>query len=102
MCVCVCVCVCVRDTARISMINTQHTTLPVMIQQSTFHEIRVKHTFTIYSSVQCVCVCACVRVCVCVHLSVCASVCSECKSVRGLSGESGGSCLHWRAAHGHQ
>lgn len=80
-----CVCVCVRDTAKISMIHTQHIILPVKIQQSTLDEIRIKHTYCYYLQLCTVCVHVCLCVCTCLS----ASVWSECKSVRADTSREG-------------
>lgn len=65
---CVCMCVCMRDTANISMINTQHTTLPVKDWTVYFSWTQNKahgHYLQLCTVYVCVCVCvlACVWVC---------------------------------------
>lgn len=63
---CVRVCVCMRDTANISMINTQHTTLPVKDSTVYFSWNQNKahgHYLQLCTVCVCVCVLACVWVC---------------------------------------
>lgn len=83
-CVCMCVCVCMRDTANISMINTQHTTLPVKDSTVYFSWTQNKaHGHYLQLCTVCVCVCLCACLCVSVSGAV------EQWEQRG--------CLHWTA-----
>lgn len=83
-CVCMCVCVCMRDTANISMINTQHTTLPVKDWTVYFSWTQNKaHGHYLQLCTVCVCVCLCACLCVSVSGAV------EQWEQRG--------CLHWTA-----
>lgn len=67
-CVCMCVCVCMRDTANISMINTQHTTLPVKDSTVYFSWTQNKaHGHYLQLCTVCVCVFVCLPVCECVR-----------------------------------
>ena len=86
--------VCMRDTAKISMINTQHTTFTSNDSTVYFSWNQSKaHVYYLQLCTVCVCVCVCLHVCE--HLSAC-----------GLNVKvSGGwvvSCLHWRAVYGPQ
>lgn len=68
LCVRVCVCVCMRDTANISMINTQHTTLPVKDSTVYFSWTQNKaHGHYLQLCTVCVCVFVCLPVCECVR-----------------------------------
>lgn len=67
---CVCMCVCMRDTANISMINTQHTTLPVKDWTVYFSWTQNKahgHYLQLCTVYVCVCVFVCLPVCECVR-----------------------------------
>lgn len=84
--------VCMRDTAKISMINTQHTTFTSNDSTVYFSWNQSKaHVYYLQLCTVCVCVFACVWALVCV-----------CGLNVKVSGVWVVSCLHWRAVYGPQ